>query len=306
MDQPAPQHVLPQFAPVPRAKDRHNGWKPAVQLAFIEALAETGSVKSAARRVGRAEVGAYLLRRHPEAEEFRKAWDIALDIGMRRIEDVAMDRALHGVEVPMYSYGKLIGTRTVYNDRLLMFMLRNRAPERFTGGKPNALNAIDKMELTRHKQQWRKEWEREAAQSTADHAAPTGDSLIERITLMHQRWFCQLGPQARAAYRQFRQCELDEASAVRDARWAATDLEIARTDLAEATDPDDANDARQALGHAEADHAAGRAALARAEAEYAEWFTDERRAKVWCAIDVVFGAVSVDDKPDDPAAEHPA
>ncbi len=27
--------TLPQFAPVPRAKDRHNGWKPEVQLAFI-------------------------------------------------------------------------------------------------------------------------------------------------------------------------------------------------------------------------------------------------------------------------------
>ena len=30
---------------------------------------------------------------------------------MRRIEDVAMDRAMHGVETPVYSYGKLVGTR---------------------------------------------------------------------------------------------------------------------------------------------------------------------------------------------------
>ena len=83
---PLPAATLPAFAPVPRAKDRSNGWKPEVQRAFIEALAETGSVKSAARRVGRAEVGAYLLRRHPEAEEFRRAWDAALDIGMRRAQ----------------------------------------------------------------------------------------------------------------------------------------------------------------------------------------------------------------------------
>lgn len=118
---PPRQQTLPAFTPVPRLCDRSNGWKPEVQRAFIEALAETGSVKSAARRVGRAEVGAYMLRRHPQAEEFRKAWDAALDIGMRRIEDVAMDRALNGVEVPLYSYGKLVGSRTVYNDRLLMF-----------------------------------------------------------------------------------------------------------------------------------------------------------------------------------------
>ena len=138
-----PHTIIPAFTPVPRAKDRHNGWKPEVQRAFIEALAETGSVKSAARRVGRAEVGAYLLRRHPEAQPFRAAWDAALDIGMRRIEDVAMDRALHGVEVPVYSYGKLVGSRTVYNDRLLMFMLRNRAPERFTGGRAHVAKLVD-------------------------------------------------------------------------------------------------------------------------------------------------------------------
>lgn len=153
--------TLPPFTPVPRKAERSNGWKPEVQRAFIEALAETGSVRSAARRVNRAEVGAYMLRRHPEAAEFRRAWDVALDIGMRRIEDVAMDRALNGVEVPVYSYGKIVGTRVVYNDRLLMFMLRNRAPERFTEGRAKSPNAVDEMKLKRLKQQWRKEWQAE-------------------------------------------------------------------------------------------------------------------------------------------------
>ncbi len=81
--------TLPAFTPVPRKMDRSNGWKPEVQRAFIEAWAETGSVEAAARRVGRASNGAYLLRRHPQAQEFRKAWEAALDIGMQRIEDVA-------------------------------------------------------------------------------------------------------------------------------------------------------------------------------------------------------------------------
>ena len=86
---PPPAGSLPEFRPVPREKDRANGWKPEVQRAFIEALAETGSVRSACRKVGRSEVGAYLIRRHPQAADFRAAWDAALDIGMRRIEDVA-------------------------------------------------------------------------------------------------------------------------------------------------------------------------------------------------------------------------
>ncbi len=183
--EPGSCEILPAFAPVPRQYDRSNGWKPEVQRAFIEALAETGSVKSACRRVGRAEHGAYLLRRHPQAEEFRRAWDAALDIGMRRIEDVAMERALNGYEQPVYSYGKLVGTRTVYNDRLLMFMLRNRAPERFgaglsRGGGAKGDNAIDKMILARLKAQWRQEWEDERAAKASSPEA-IRRTLMQRL-----------------------------------------------------------------------------------------------------------------------------
>ena len=97
-EQPSPARDLIAFTPVPREKDRSNGWKPEVQRAFIEALADTGSVKAACRAVGRADHGAYRLRRHPEGAEFAAAWDAALDHGIRRIEDVAMDRALNGVD----------------------------------------------------------------------------------------------------------------------------------------------------------------------------------------------------------------
>jgi len=214
MDQTPPpnrQQTLPAFTPVPRLCDRSNGWKPEVQRAFIEALAETGSVKSACRRVNRADHGAYLLRRHPQAEQFRKAWDAALDIGMRRIEDVAMDRALNGVEMPLYSYGKLIGTRTVYNDRLLMFMLRNRAPDRFCGGGAKGLNAVDHMELERKKKQWRKEWDAERkAEDSAD-----GDEIIAELDAKFSRhrqdWLARMGPRTRVAYETYRRIEADES-----------------------------------------------------------------------------------------------
>lgn len=297
-----PALTLPPFAPVPRAKDRANGWKPQVQLAFIEALAETGSVKSAARRVNRAEVGAYLLRRHPEAAEFRKAWDIALDIGMRRIEDVAMDRALHGHEQPVYSYGKLIGTRTVYNDRLLMFMLRNRAAERFPGGLrqadgAKAPSAVDQMELTRLKKQWHKEWaktaERDRAVAENARSEARENWLEHQLESMHRRWFLGLGPAARTA---FREAELADPGPSYDQRYALYDAENAREDLEGAgDDPHAAEDARDALAEAEALIAAQAAEQSAAEADYAEWFSEERRAKVWWAIDVVFGAVSAVD-----------
>ena len=46
----ADRPALPEFAPVP-GKYRHDGWTPERQKALIEALADTGSVSHAARRV---------------------------------------------------------------------------------------------------------------------------------------------------------------------------------------------------------------------------------------------------------------
>ena len=158
---------LPAFLPVPRQCNRHDGWTPERQIGFIEALADTGSVKAAAHRVNMTSEGAYLLRRHPEAASFRQAWEAALSLGVQQLEDLAMERALHGQEVPVYSYGKLIGSRVVYNDRLIMFILRNRAPTRFAAdGQPVArrrsLNdPLEANRLARFKKQWHKEWEEE-------------------------------------------------------------------------------------------------------------------------------------------------
>lgn len=152
--------TLPEFLPVPRQTSRHDGWTEERQRAFIEALADTGSVASAAKAVNMSSVGAYYLRRQPEAESFRKAWEAALKLGIQRLEDVAMERALHGVEVPVYHFGAVVGARRVYNDRLLMFLLRNRASKRFRADANNH-DAPTRQELNKLKKQWRKEWEAE-------------------------------------------------------------------------------------------------------------------------------------------------
>lgn len=173
---------LPAFTPVPRKCERHDGWTPDRQRRFIEALADTGSVEAAARAVDMAERGAYELRRQPGAEGFRAAWEAALAIGVQRIEDVAMNRALNGVEEPVYSYGKLVGTRQRYNDRLLMFILRNRAPDRFAaGGGPRGLNAVSQMQLDQLRAQWRKEWEAEQPNVSAAEVRANIEAKIEAI-----------------------------------------------------------------------------------------------------------------------------
>jgi len=152
---------LPHFAPVPRKCERHDGWTPERQRGFIEALADLGSVRAAANSVGMTPESAYLLRRHPEAKGFRKAWEAALALGVRRLEDVAMERALHGVEVPVYHFGAVVGSRRVYNDRLLMFMHRNRAPKRFAADSLQGADAATRSSLKRLKAEWRREWESE-------------------------------------------------------------------------------------------------------------------------------------------------
>ena len=210
---PVPAGELPAFTPVLRECNRHDGWTEDRQRRFIEALADTGSVEAACRAVNMSTVGAYYLRRQKGAESFRKAWQVALDLGVQRIEDVAMDRALNGVDVPVYSYGQLVGTRTAYNDRLLMFMLRNRSPERFADGRAKGLNAIGKMDLEREKKKWRKQWEAERAANADKDEQQVLASLNAKLGQMHERWWTQLSPRTRAAYEEYKRLEREDEEA---------------------------------------------------------------------------------------------
>ncbi|MEE4316936.1 MAG: hypothetical protein V2I74_08145 [Erythrobacter sp.] len=205
---PVPAGQLPSFTPVPRKCARHDGWTPERQRAFIEALADTGSVEAACKAVDMAQRGVYALRREPGAEGFRAAWEAALQLGVARVEDVVMDRALNGVEEPVYSYGKLVGTRRKYNDRLLMFILRNRAPDRFAaGGGPRGLNAVSQMQLDRLKKQWLKE--HEASQRHVS-SAEIKASIDRKITNIRRRLeperlarWARMSQETRAAWARF-------------------------------------------------------------------------------------------------------
>lgn len=211
---PVPHGELPDFTPVP-IKPRSDGWTPERQRDFIEALADTGSVNAACKYVNMSTVGAYRIRRLPEGESFRKAWDAALDLGVQRLEDVAMDRALNGVDEPVYSYGELVGVRKKVNDRLLMFMLRNRSPERFgasvNGASLKGLNAVGKMEKRRLKAKWRrkfrKQWEAEQRRVSPEEVRASIDRKIEGLrreyAIKRQREWETLSEKTRAAWERF-------------------------------------------------------------------------------------------------------
>jgi hypothetical protein len=117
-------------APSPESRalaQRHDGITPERQRIFIEVLAATGSVAEAARQAGASRQGFYAYRNRDAGRDFGIAWDHALSLATEQLCDVAYERALYGVEEPVFYHGEQIGTRRRYNDRLLMMLLRVRA-----------------------------------------------------------------------------------------------------------------------------------------------------------------------------------
>lgn len=136
------QRIVPEFTPVPR-KYRYDGFTPERQRGFIAALAETGSVTAAAKRINMSAVNAYQVRLAPGAESFRAAWEAALAHGVQCLTDIAIDRAREGVAVPVFYKGEQVGERRWYNDRLLMFMLKHHLADRYGANLPRGTRHPD-------------------------------------------------------------------------------------------------------------------------------------------------------------------
>jgi hypothetical protein len=205
--------TIPAFTPVPRRCRRHDGWTAARQRGFIEALADLGSVRAAANTVNMTPESAYQLRRHPEAGAFRKAWEAALGCGVQRLEDVAMERALNGVETPVYHFGRIVGTRRRYNDRLLMFVLRNRAGKRFAADSRQGTDAVAKSRLEKLRKQWRAEWEEERRIAAQREGEEIIESINRKLDRMNDRRRAAMSPEVRALEDALRQAQTAEREA---------------------------------------------------------------------------------------------
>jgi hypothetical protein len=115
-----------------RRRPRKDGWSEARQRLFIEALADSGCVQTAATAVQMSVQSAYGLRRAPGGEAFAAAWTAALQQGALKLADVAFERALLGTQEPVFDRaGIAIGCKTRYSERLMMFLLRAHLPERY-------------------------------------------------------------------------------------------------------------------------------------------------------------------------------
>jgi hypothetical protein len=127
MDEPKPNFP---FIPVP-VRHRKDGWTVEKQYAFIEALAETGVVEEACRRVGMSRTSADNLRHRRSGAHFRRAWEAAIDYSLYRIEKDSHARSRQGVARPIFYKGEQVGEYRHFDERLTMFLLRSYRPERY-------------------------------------------------------------------------------------------------------------------------------------------------------------------------------
>lgn len=99
---------------------RYDGFTPVRQRAFLRVLSETGSVEQACRHVGISKQAALKARRtYPS---FAAAWDRAETHCAADLEQIAIERAIDGIEQQVAVGGQLI-TRTVYPERLMTKMI---------------------------------------------------------------------------------------------------------------------------------------------------------------------------------------
>lgn len=112
---------------------RHDGWTPQKQAAFLNELAATHCVATAARAVGMSRVSAYHLRARLKGEPFDRAWSAALLCRIDLLAEAALDRALNGVEVPHFYKGEQVGTSRRFDERLTVALLALRASGRGPG-----------------------------------------------------------------------------------------------------------------------------------------------------------------------------
>lgn len=144
-----------EFDPVPR-RNRIDGWSPERQRNLVSAYAECGCITEACERVGMSRASYYTLERAPFSGDFRRAMAAAGDYSNRRLVESARSRGIHGVTIPHYYKGELVGTHQRFNDRLAMFMMQKRMPEQFGTPEERAnatnldeLRALELEQLTR-------------------------------------------------------------------------------------------------------------------------------------------------------------
>lgn len=137
-------------------------WTKPKMAEFLRMLGATQCVASSARAVGMSRQSAYKLRNRLKGEPFDIAWEAAFQHGYDALHQSALERALHGTEVPVYHNGEQIGTRRHFDERLTIWFLARR----------NAMGAQRLGRYTAAAEFWSERWDR----------------MLEMVEQGHARW----------------------------------------------------------------------------------------------------------------------
>jgi hypothetical protein len=122
----SPRASAPVTLPVTPRAERHDGWTLSKQVAFLRALSATHSVQEAARSVGCSRQSAYRLRSRLKGKPFDLAWEVAYHHSFDVLAHAALDRAINGVERPVFYKGEQVGSYRHFDEGLTIALLRSR------------------------------------------------------------------------------------------------------------------------------------------------------------------------------------
>ncbi len=172
------------FKPYVHKAPRRNSITPERQRGFIAVLAATGIVTQAARSIGASLEALYRLRHQPGAEGFSAAWEAAIDRGIARLEDCALERAIQGEPREILKNGEVVARWVRYDTALLLFLLRQRRGKRWHSEGAHFANLrAGHPVYDRLKREWQEE-ERARRLAESDSIAR---SINAKLELMRQR-----------------------------------------------------------------------------------------------------------------------
>lgn len=121
--------ALVRLLALPQIEGRADGFTAAKRRKFIKALGKAGCIADAARIVG---ISTTTVKRwRDKDEEFAALFAAALSEAGSEIGTLAWERAVTGIEEPVWSYGKQVGTRRRRSDSIFRLLLIASDPARF-------------------------------------------------------------------------------------------------------------------------------------------------------------------------------
>ena len=96
---------------------------------FLNYLAETGTISRAAQKAGISRQAHYFWLK--EDTDYAIAYEKAKKMAADLLEEEAFHRAVEGRDVEIYYKGEKVGTKKIYSDLLLTFLLKGAFPDKY-------------------------------------------------------------------------------------------------------------------------------------------------------------------------------